>query len=248
MGESDNDVDDALDLEEGITNAFMGCQSAVDGRTNVGEESGRILPYTTINWTTPPVKTKLDEPESETVNNPCTWSEFTFCPVFAKGGGIYKRNALPTGVIPLSQDSSGTRKINGCEFHYNDWYDGVGPHRTPMDDTKQFPPEHKGCLEKDVLRNLGLTKHMMVVQDDLFFSLILLPICDFNSSGIVDDTRQNYFIDVETFSYRYAFDIGILGSYSHNFKVPTIEELVKVDGVVIHDGVRGGSDDTLYRR
>ena len=137
----------------------------------------------------------------------------------------------------LPQESSGTRIINGWEFHYNDWDDGVVPHRTPVEYAKEFPPEHKGCLEKDVLRDLGLTKHRMVVQDDIFFYQILLPICDVNNYGIVDDTRQNYFNDVETFSVCYAFDIGILGSYNHNFKVPKIDELAKFDGVFIHDRV-----------
>ena len=139
--------------------------------------------------------------------------------------------------MPLPQDSSGTGKINGWEFYYNDWDCGVGPHRTPVDDAEQSPPEHKVCLDKDVLRKLGLTKHRMVVQDSLFFYHILLLICDVNNSGIVGDPRQNYFSDVETSPARYAFDIGLLGSYVHNFKVPTIYELVKFDGVVIRDGV-----------
>ena len=64
---------------------------------------------------------------------------------------------------------------------------------------------------------------------------------------IVDDPRQNYFIDVETFSNRYVFYIGFLGSYGHKFKVPTIDELLQINGVVIHDRVREGSDSALYR-
>ena len=88
----------------------------------------------------------------------------------------------------------------------------------------------------------------MVVQDYLFFYQILLPIRDFKNSSIVDDSRKNYFSDVENFSNRYTFDIGLLGFYGHNFKVPKIDELVKFDGVVICDGVRGVSDGALYRR
>ena len=71
--------------------------------------------------------------------------------------------------MPLPQDSSGTRLINGWEFHYNDWDDGVGPHRTPVDDAEQFLPERKGCLDKDARQKLGLTRHRMVVQYALFF-------------------------------------------------------------------------------
>ena len=84
------------------------------------------------------------------------------------------------------------------------------------------------------------------MHDDLFFCQILLVIWDIKKSGIVDDPKQNYFIDVETFSACYAFDIGLLVSYEHNFKIPTIYEFVKFDVVVIHDGLRGGSDGTLY--
>ena len=99
-----------------------------------------------------------------------------------------------------------------------------------------------------MLRKLGLTKHRMVVQDALFLYQLLLLICDVNNSGIVDDPRKNYFSHVETFSARYAFDIGLLGSYVHNFKVPTIDKLVNFDGVVICDRVRGGRDGALYCR
>ena len=69
-----------------------------------------------------------------------------------------------------------------------------------MDDAGQLPPERKGCLDKDMLRKLGLTKHRMSVQYVLFFYQILLPACDVKNSGIVDDPKQNYFSDVENFS------------------------------------------------
>ena len=59
---------------------------------------------------------------------------------------------------------------------------------------------------------------------------------------------QNYFNDIETFSACYAFEIGLLDSCGRNFKVPTINELVKFDGFVIHDGMIGGSDGAFYCR
>ena len=52
---------------------------------------------------------------------------------------------------------------------------------------------------------------------------------------------------LKLFPARYTFNTGLLGSYDHNFKVPTIAELVKFDGVVIRDGVRGGRNGLLYR-
>ena len=68
----------------------------------------------------------------------------------------------------------------------------------------------------------------------LLFYQILFLICDVKNFGIADDNRQNYFSDVENFSTRYAFDIRLLGFYSHNFKVPIIDELVKFDGVFLY--------------
>ena len=97
-----------------------------------------------------------------------------------------------------------------------------------------------------MLQNFGLTKHGMVVQDSLLLYQFLLLMCDVNNSGIVDYPRENYFSEVKTFYARYAFDIGLLGSYIHNFKVPTIDELVKFDGIFIRDGLIGGSDGALY--
>ena len=40
----------------------------------------------------------------------------------------------------------------------------------------------------------------------------------------------------------YAFLIGLGGSYGHRFEPVTFEELIRFDGVVVRDGVRGGSN------
>ena len=55
--ESNNDGDDAFDLEEGFKNALLERQSEVDVTTTVGEESGRLPPRTPIDWTPLPIKT-----------------------------------------------------------------------------------------------------------------------------------------------------------------------------------------------
>ena len=112
VGERKNYGDDALDLEEGFTNSLLERQSEVYGITVFGEDSWRIPSGNPIDWTPPSVKTNLGEPEFDIVNNPGQCSEFTFCRVFSKGGGIYKIHALPVLFIPLPQDSSGTRLIN----------------------------------------------------------------------------------------------------------------------------------------
>lgn len=53
---------------------------------------------------------------------------------------------------------------------------------------------------------------------------------------------------VEGFSNVYAIDLEINGWYGHEFKNVKLDELVHYDGVVVRDGVRGGSGGALYRR
>ena len=84
VGESNNDGDDTLELKEGLTHSLLERQSDVDGTTIVGKESGRLPPHTNIDWTPPPVRTNIGEPEFNTVDNPDQWIEFTFLPVFEK--------------------------------------------------------------------------------------------------------------------------------------------------------------------
>ena len=45
-----------MELEEGFTNSTLERESEVYVLTIVGEESGRLAPRTTIDWTPPPVK------------------------------------------------------------------------------------------------------------------------------------------------------------------------------------------------
>ena len=59
MGESKNDRDDALDLEEGFINDLMERQIDMDGTTTFGEELGMLPPLPPIDWTPPHVKTQL---------------------------------------------------------------------------------------------------------------------------------------------------------------------------------------------
>jgi hypothetical protein len=67
-------------------------------------------------------------------------------------------------------------------------------------------------------------------------------------SGINADPWKAFHIKVETFSNLYAIQIGLGGSYGHWFKNMVLDELVWFDGVVIHDGVRGGSNGAVHRQ
>jgi hypothetical protein len=72
--------------------------------------------------------------------------------------------------------------------------------------------------------------------------------CDPKMPGINGDARKAFCSKVETFSNLYAIQIGLGGSYGHIFKNVTLGELVRFDGVVVHDGVKGGSNGAIYRR
>jgi hypothetical protein len=46
----------------------------------------------------------------------------------------------------------------------------------------------------------------------------------------------------------YALQMGLSGAYGHEFKPIRLDEVVHFDGVIVQDGVHGGSDGALYRR
>ncbi len=62
------------------------------------------------------------------------------------------------------------------------------------------------------------------------------------------DPRKAFYSRVETFSNLYAIRIGLGGSYGHRFKNIVLDELVRFDGVVICNGVKGGSNGAVHRR
>jgi hypothetical protein len=39
-----------------------------------------------------------------------------------------------------------------------------------------------------------------------------------------------------------------VGAYRHNFKPLNLDELIHFDGVLVHDGVRGGSNGAVHQR
>ena len=77
---------------------------------------------------------------------------------------------------------------------------------------------------------------------------MLLPICYPKRSGIQGDDRQPFCSEVEGLTNFYAYSIGLGGYYGHKFKPAEIHDLVHFDGVVVKDGVRGGSVGAMYWR
>ncbi|KAG7373374.1 hypothetical protein IV203_034098 [Nitzschia inconspicua] len=111
------------------------------------------------------------------------------------------------------------------------------------------PEERKSRLNYKLLKTLGLSKKRLLVNDPLFFYQLLLPLCRSDRSDIPNDPRKSYYSEVMRWTQSYAHDIGLGGSYGHRFKEVMIPELVHFDGILIRDGLLGGSTDgAIYRR
>ena len=73
--------------------------------------------------------------------------------------------------------------------------------------------------------------------------------CRPSKSGIENDPRKGFYDDVEGYSNAYALSELKMGStYGHNFRAISIPELIHFDGVVVRDGVKGGTSGAIYRR
>jgi hypothetical protein len=72
--------------------------------------------------------------------------------------------------------------------------------------------------------------------------------CDPKKSGIDDDPRKDFYSKIDKFSNLYAVEIGMGDAYSHKFDLISPQDLVRWTGVVVRDGVKGGSDGAVYRR
>ena len=150
--------------------------------------------------------------------------------------------------MPLPKNDEGIRKINGWEFHYNGWTNPGPSHRHGTTTANMFPEAMDGCLDADVLKKLGLNKKRMQDTDALFFLQLILPICNPALSGIKDDPRMSYYHDAETHTNSTKFVSGLGASYGHNWTPTTTKELINFDGILVRDGVLGGTQGALHRR
>ena len=202
---------------------------------------------------------------------------FLFRPVFKKEKGIYiyKHHCLPIGCIPVEKNDDGKRILDGWEFFYKGWAAGPNAdtdttiesntaddgsmdlsngdgnrilHRYGATEEEMFPEDRLGNLDARVLTALGLKSSTMKTNDFLFFYQLILPICNTQRSGIRNDGRLSYYSKVEEWSNLYACQIGLGGSYGHEFKNVTLKEILQHDGCIIRDGLRGGSSGAIYRR
>ena len=62
---------------------------------------------------------------------------------------------------------------------------------------------------------------------------------DTQKSGVENDNRHNFYDDVTMFSSLYQISNKIGAAYGHKLPLPTVDEFVKFDGVVVRDGIHG---------
>ena len=203
-----------------------------------------------------PAKKNGDEPNFEDLDNPGKWSDFIFRPVYDKKNK-YLRHELPTGCTPVPIDKeTGKRIQNGWEFFYNGWKSSLNPEirniRNGATPHNIFPAERKGSLDGDLLKKLGLTINRMrdryFLPDALFFYQLILPICDPSKSGIENDPRKPFYTNVTHLSNLYKHQQQFGNIYGHHISEAAVQEFLRWDGIIVRDGIRGGTNGALYRR
>ena len=84
--------------------------------------------------------------------------------------------------------------------------------------------------------------------DALFFYQLLLPLHD-TKKTIQGDPRQLYYSEKSKWTNVYAAELGLMGSgYGHKFEPVNPTQLLKWDGIIVQDGVHGGSNGAILRR
>ena len=207
-------------------------------------------------WRIPMTQHERDEPMFEDVDNPGNWPQYCFRPRFkgnAKSKNTkYSHHSLPTGAIPVPKNKDGKRVINGWEFFYNGWKNpGTQQHRRGATTANMFPKEMEGCLDAEILAKLGLNEGRMGKTgetDALFFYQLILPICNPQHSGVKDDPRKSYYHDIEGYTNSSRYHSGMGGSYGHEWNPVNLKELTNWDGILIRDGVLGGTQGAIHRR
>jgi hypothetical protein len=231
-------------------------------------------PTAPADWEAPAHREEWGEPAFADVDNPGDWRSFTFRPRFKKGkkkedGMVYSYHAMPAGATPVPiNPETGCRTIGDWSFFYKGWerdFDsennkhhllhGIPVFRSGADRSDMFPDCRKGSLSGPKLKQLGMTAERMKdsegFPDALFFHQLLLPMCDpsLNDTEDFKDPRKPFYLDVSRFSNGYATtELGLGSGLGHSFQTVRVQELVKWDGTVVQDGVRGGSNGAIFRR
>ena len=229
--------------------------SKVEIERDLGARNVRIT-QPPKDWTPPVAQLARGEPTFDEIDNPGGWPQYCYRPVFNGQAKTtkYKHHSLPTGAMPVPKGDDGKRSVNGWEFFYNGWKNEGPKHRRGATTANMFPKEMEGCLDAGILKKMGLTKERMGLGgidaevDALFFYQLILPICNPQLSGIQDDPRKPYYHNVECFTNTSKLSSGQGVSYGHQWNLTNTKELVNFDGILVRDGVLGGTQGALHRR
>jgi len=194
------------------------------------------------------------------IDNPGKWSSFAFQPRFLynKSKPVkYLYHAMPAGCTPVPKDDDGVRSSDGFTFYHNGWTRETSDPQFQSGATRDnlYPAFRKGCLDANLLSQLGMAHERMIhtdgAPDALFFYQLLLPIHDTLHEGtFVGDPRIPYYPHVAECTEVYAIpSLRTRGSgQGHCFKETSPQEMLQWDGVVVMDGVLGGSRGAILRR
>ena len=193
---------------------------------------------------------KGNAPPPENIDNPGSWSLYSFGPKY-KAGSVYAGHFTPAGATVLPPNEHGHRELNGWRFHYQGWTPDAFDrstfvrHGATQQDLK--PANRKGSLDVDVLKKHGCNADR-VRDDPLFFYQLLFPFSPPESSGIVDDSRMPYYSHVAILTNVYASISGGGSGMGHDWSNVTVPELVHWTGVPIRHGALDGKPGTTFSR
>jgi hypothetical protein len=188
-------------------------------------------PQCACNDWNPTVNRNKGEPLFEDVDNPGSWTLYTFRPMFEPRGGKYICHAMPAGAVPVPINAvARKREEEGYEFLYQGWkQENPTRENCRFGATREdlFPTDRDVKLDVTFLKKMGLSKQRMKQCNALFFNQLLLPIVDPVMSGIDGDTRMGYCKDVARNTNMYAFGVkNREGTCGHVFRPTTAEELL----------------------
>ena len=276
--EDEPDVEDVVDSEDKFhpssedrhmskeDKEVVGLNAFVDVKIEPGADAEPWCFGAPVGWKPPtapedwkPSKKKRDEPEFNELDNPGGWSEFNYR-AKCNTRGKYLRHQLPTGVTPVPiNEETGKRECEGWTFFYQGWKKENDDlvRRDGSNKNNTFPKHRRGSLDQNKLALIGLNegrmKNLDGDPDALFFYNMLLPIHQINKEKgiepVKDDPRKPFYAPVAKYTNLYAVGELELGSgYGHRCEPTNPAELVQWDGVLVTDGVRGGSKGAILRR
>jgi len=229
-----------------------------------GAPPGWSSPVAPKDWKPPKIASSLGQPDVafSDIDNPGGWSEYMFAPKFQYNKmkrEKYLYHAMPAGATPVPKNPlTGKRTSEGFEFFYNGWTrERTDPvFRSGATRNDLFPQCRKSTLDADLLSKLGMNKDRMYHTNDagpdsLFFYQLILPIHDTRNNGTVDgDPRKPFYPHVSECTEIYSIaDLKLRGSgRGHHWMETSPIELTKWDGILIFDGVLGGSNGAMLRR